>query len=116
MGDEKAPKKRGSPSVFQGKRAEFLSAWAEKYSDASRSKSTTKFWNQLLPQYWANFSWRLGLTEEPAAPIFFNLEGTVSPPAKETLSPEEEKQKSDFMKATEKVKTCFLLRVSTYGS
>jgi hypothetical protein len=107
MGNDKAPKKCGSPSAFQGKQADFLSAWTEKYGDASQSKSTPKFWKQFLPQYWANFSWRLEMTEDPDEPIFFNFEGTVNPPAKETLLPEEEKQKSEIMKVTEKVKTCF---------
>lgn len=97
-------KKRGTQSDFQGKRGEFLTAWSDEYTEASRQKTLPDLWQRLFPQYWWNFNWRLKLTEEPEGDVVVDMgENWKSPATTEILTPEEKLEKGAIMKATEKV-------------
>jgi hypothetical protein len=99
------PKKRGTPSNFQGQRGAFLESWMEAYCEASRKKTTAKMWDRLFPQYWANFSWH-SRTEELVGPIFVNTDEdwVAFAMPKEILTPEEETRKKEVIKGTQKVR------------
>lgn len=101
------PKKRGSPSIFQGQRAFFLEKWTDEYAEASRKKSTPKLWFQIFPQYWQNFNWRLPLNKELSTPIEVDIsEDWVAPVVpQEVLTAEEESDKKKVMESTQKVCT-----------
>lgn len=102
-------KKRGTQSAFQGKRAEFLEGWAERYREDSRTKKTPDLWRALFPQYWHNFPWRLPLSQDPEGEIVIQTEGWMAPvKPRETLTVEEENKKTELMKVTERVRVyCF---------
>jgi hypothetical protein len=107
-------KKQGTPSAFQGKHAAFLEGWAERYRDDSRNKNTQEFWRSLFSQYWHNFPWRLPLTEDPKGEIVIQTEGWTAPvKPREELTPEEEIEKTELMKLTQKV-LVFLFPSSGY--
>ncbi|KAJ7734859.1 hypothetical protein B0H16DRAFT_1731617 [Mycena metata] len=63
-----APKKRGSPSDFQGAQMEFLRSNLDAYAEHSKKKTLIRdFWPSLFHDYWRLFPWRLPLTEDPPA-------------------------------------------------
>ncbi|KAJ7241842.1 hypothetical protein C8J57DRAFT_1526638 [Mycena rebaudengoi] len=62
---DERPKKRGTPSHFQGKRAAFLEAHVTEFLAHSKKKTVPAFYQTFFPSYWRAFPWRLGLTEEP---------------------------------------------------
>jgi hypothetical protein len=103
------PKKRGTQSNFQGQRDAFLTAWIDKYMEASLKKVTQTLWPRLLTQYWMNFSWRLPLSENPIIAIFVDTSSDWVAPelTKEDLTSEEEARKTDVMKSTQKVRVLF---------
>lgn len=98
----KPPKKRGSPSDFQGQRADFLEDHLESYIEHSRAKTTPIFWRELFPDYWNRFDWRLPLTEEPPEPAV--SEGQAA-------TPEEKEKQTAVMAATERVSVIFSMRL-----
>jgi hypothetical protein len=107
MSTTQAPKKRGSPSDFQGRRAEFLEQWSEDYIEASQHKKLSKFWPRIFPQYWINFPWQLTRTEELVGPLFLDKDPEwVAPVAatKEALSEVDDTRKSEVVVTTQKVK------------
>ncbi|KAK7050381.1 hypothetical protein R3P38DRAFT_3173727 [Favolaschia claudopus] len=83
-------KKRGSPGDFVGKRGQFLDAWLGEYKEASKKKTTGNLWLRLFPQYWANFYWRLALTEEPEGQLIIDTSPGWVAPEEEKLSKADE--------------------------
>jgi hypothetical protein len=100
----KEKKKCGTQSDFQGKHGDFLAAWSDEYTEASRPKTLPDLWQRLFPQYWWNFNWRLKLTEELEGDVVVDMgENWKSPATTEILTPEKKLEKGAIMKATEKV-------------
>ncbi|KAF7342708.1 hypothetical protein MSAN_02028700 [Mycena sanguinolenta] len=87
-------KKPGKPSDFQGKRAEFLSAFYPKYADASRRIKTRGIWDNFFLSYWAAFPWRLPLSQDPDPEDSTDY-------TREPATPEEENQKNKIIAETE---------------
>jgi hypothetical protein len=92
-----APKKKpGKPSDFVGKRAEFLNTFYPTYEDASNRGATRPIWKKFFRSYWAEFPWRLPLTQDP----------DPNDPADYALDPqntEETAEKAKVMPKIEKV-------------
>ncbi|KAJ7693270.1 hypothetical protein B0H16DRAFT_1751590 [Mycena metata] len=62
--DDDAPKKRGNPGDFHGKRDEFLREHLEEYIAASEARSTRTFWPTLFAKWWALFPWTLPIEKD----------------------------------------------------
>jgi hypothetical protein len=100
-----APKKRGAQSDFQGQRADFLEGWVLAYADASRKKTTQPMWDRLFAQYWMNFNWRSPVTESIQTAVFINTDDSWVLPIfePESLTTDEQKEKTKIVQATQKV-------------
>jgi hypothetical protein len=65
MTSKEPAKKRGKRTDWVGQRLEFMEDFYPTYSDASKRGKTREIWTKAFVRYWADFPWRLPLTQDP---------------------------------------------------
>ncbi|KAK7027869.1 hypothetical protein R3P38DRAFT_3521484 [Favolaschia claudopus] len=93
--DEENAKKRGNPGDIHGSCAAFLHEKVDGYCDASKNKTTRKFFPKLWKEYWARFPWDLPFEQEPPK----DLEGYGRPDNELTV--DELSRKTEIQKKTQ---------------
>jgi hypothetical protein len=92
-------KKRGNQGDFHGKRLEYLEGKLAEYREHAADKTTRDWWPTIWAEYWAEFNWRLPLSEDPPE---LELEPDATPEP-EVLSEEDRVAKVKVMDDTEGV-------------
>ncbi|KAJ7024472.1 hypothetical protein C8F04DRAFT_1239615 [Mycena alexandri] len=108
--DDDAPKKRGNPGDFHGKREEFLREHLEEYIAASEARGTRTFWPTLFGKWWALFPWTLPIEKDSTDGIELDTRPDTA------LSDDERAQKRAVLDAMEtKIKSWYNYQRAHHG-
>lgn len=103
--EETDHKKRGKACDFQGARMDCLVSYLPKYASLSKARKTPTLWPDVFSGYWAAFSWRLPLNQEPDP-------GDPTDYARDPEGKEEAQKNTEVLQEVEKVSECTIVHVS----